>query len=48
MRELFLALEGGQFVKMGKRESAEGDEGVFIPQTQKIAVGRKVTQRLWV
>ena len=32
MRELFLALEGGQFVKMGKRESAEGDEGgIYTP-----------------
>jgi len=32
----------------GKRGSAEGDEGVFIPLTQKIAVGRKVTRRLRV
>ena len=28
------------------RGSAEGDEGVFIPLTQEIAVGRKVTRRL--
>ena len=44
----FLAWEGVQLVKMGKRGWLKGYGGVLIPLSLKLAVGRRVTRKLRV
>ena len=46
MRELSFGFGRSSAQKNGKREWAEGGEGVFIPLDPKIVVGRTVTRRL--
>ena len=48
MRELSFGFGRSSAQKNGKREWAEGGEGVFIPLDPKIADGRTVTRRLRV